>query len=184
MPEMSPEQKPDPETLTSGNSDFESAKKSPALEPTGQRESPDPQIYLVVEKPYLGTEQTRTEQTELIEGGPQFEFKKTNEPLAKSSYWIKPRPKQPYSPIKNLFASIINLNRSTSINTITMAQPANGPKELNLNKPNTFDGNREGFKKFLQDVKVYMDINHETYNNDLRKIAFILSFMTTGAAAT
>jgi Domain of unknown function (DUF4939) len=65
-----------------------------------------------------------------------------------------------------------------------MAQPANGPKELNLNKPDTFDGNREGFKKFLQDVEVYMDVNHETYNNDLRKITSILSFMMTGAAAT
>jgi hypothetical protein len=29
-----------------------------------------------------------------------------------------------------------------------------------------------------------MDINHETYNNDLRKIAFVLSFMATGSAAT
>jgi hypothetical protein len=29
-----------------------------------------------------------------------------------------------------------------------------------------------------------MDINHETYNNNLRKTTFILSFMTTGAAAT
>jgi hypothetical protein len=65
-----------------------------------------------------------------------------------------------------------------------MAQPANSSKELNLNKPDTFDGNREGFKKFLQDVKVYMDVNHEAYNNNLRKIAFILSFMMTGAAAT
>jgi hypothetical protein len=29
-----------------------------------------------------------------------------------------------------------------------------------------------------------MDINHKTYNNDLRKIVFVLSFMTAGAAAT
>jgi hypothetical protein len=29
-----------------------------------------------------------------------------------------------------------------------------------------------------------MDVNHEIYNNDLRKIAFVLSFMTSGAAAT
>jgi hypothetical protein len=41
-PETSPKQKPDPETLTSGDSDFESAKKSPALKPTEQRKSPDP----------------------------------------------------------------------------------------------------------------------------------------------
>jgi hypothetical protein len=28
-----------------------------------------------------------------------------------------------------------------------------------------------------------MDVNHETYNNDLRKIAIVLSFMTTKSAA-
>jgi Domain of unknown function (DUF4939) len=65
-----------------------------------------------------------------------------------------------------------------------MAQPVNGTKELNLNKPEAFDGNRDGFKKFLQNVEVYMDVNHETYNNDLRKIAFVLSFMATGSTAT
>jgi Ty3 transposon capsid-like protein len=65
-----------------------------------------------------------------------------------------------------------------------MAQPVTGPKELNLNKPKVFDGNRDGFKEFLQNIEVYMDVNHETYNNDLRKIVFILSFMTAGAAAT
>jgi Retrotransposon gag protein len=65
-----------------------------------------------------------------------------------------------------------------------MAQPTNGSKELNLNKSEPFDGNRDNFKKFLQNVEVYMDVNHEMYNNDLRKIAFILSFMATGSAAT
>jgi Ty3 transposon capsid-like protein len=65
-----------------------------------------------------------------------------------------------------------------------MAQPANRTKELNLNKPEAFSGNRDDFKKFLQNVEVYMDVNHETYNNDLRKIVFILSFITTGSAAT
>jgi Retrotransposon gag protein len=29
-----------------------------------------------------------------------------------------------------------------------------------------------------------MDVNHKTYNNDLRKIAFVLSFMATGSVAT
>jgi Domain of unknown function (DUF4939) len=65
-----------------------------------------------------------------------------------------------------------------------MAQATNGSKELNLNKPEPFDRNQDNFKKFLQKVEVYMDVNHETYNNDLRKIAFILSFMATGSAAT
>jgi hypothetical protein len=65
-----------------------------------------------------------------------------------------------------------------------MAQPVNGTKELNLNKPEAFNGNQDGFKEFLQNVEVYMDVNHKTYNNNLRKIAFVLSFMTTGSAAT
>jgi Ty3 transposon capsid-like protein len=65
-----------------------------------------------------------------------------------------------------------------------MAQPVNRTKELNLNKPKAFDGNRDGFKKFLQNVEVYMDINHKTYNNNLKKITFVLSFMATGSAAT
>jgi Ty3 transposon capsid-like protein len=65
-----------------------------------------------------------------------------------------------------------------------MAQPANGSKELNLNKPKAFNGNQDGFKEFLQNVEVYMDVNHETYNNDLRKIVLVLSFITTGSAAT
>jgi hypothetical protein len=65
-----------------------------------------------------------------------------------------------------------------------MAQPVNRPKDLNLNKPKAFNGNRDGFKEFLQNVKVYMDVNHKMYNKDLRKIVFVLSFMTTGSAAT
>jgi Domain of unknown function (DUF4939) len=65
-----------------------------------------------------------------------------------------------------------------------MAQPANGSKELNLNKPEAFNGNQDGFKEFLQNIEVYMDVNNETYNNNLRKIVFVLSFMTTGSAAT
>jgi Domain of unknown function (DUF4939) len=64
-----------------------------------------------------------------------------------------------------------------------MAQPVNGTKELNLNKPETFNGSQDGFKEFLQNVEVYMDVNHEMYNNNLRKIVFVLSFMTTGSAA-
>jgi hypothetical protein len=65
-----------------------------------------------------------------------------------------------------------------------MTQPANGSKEFNLNKPEAFNGNQDGLKEFLQNVKVYIAVNHKTYNNDLRKIAFVLSFMTTGSAAT
>jgi Ty3 transposon capsid-like protein len=65
-----------------------------------------------------------------------------------------------------------------------MAQPVNRTKELNLNKPEAFNGNQDNSKKFLQNFEVYMDVNHKTYNNDLRKIVFVLSFMATESAAT
>ena len=66
-----------------------------------------------------------------------------------------------------------------------MAAPtSNGAKEIALNKPDSFNGDREKFKEFLQSVEVYMDVNHEVYQNDLIKIAFVLSFMNSGPAAT
>ena len=66
-----------------------------------------------------------------------------------------------------------------------MATPvANKTKEISLNKPDAYNGNRENFKKFLQDVEIYMDVNHKVYQNDLIKIAFVLSFMNSGPAVT
>jgi Domain of unknown function (DUF4939) len=176
-PEPSPEWKPNPEVVTSGESDFESATGSPAPEPTRR-------LFDIIERgPQVVTE--RTEQTEFIEyleGGAQDDIEE-HDLLVKSSYFTEPWPDPPYSPLENLFSSIQRHNQPV-VRTLTMAQPTNGSKELNLNKPEPFDGNRDNFKKFLQNVEVYMDVNHETYNNDLRKIAFILSFMATGSAAT
>jgi hypothetical protein len=163
--------------VTSGESDFESATgESPAPEPTRRF------IDVIGEPPQVDTEQTRTEFAEYLEGGPQDEIEEHN-PLVESSYFTEPRPNLPYSPLENLFSAIQQHNQPV-VQTLTMAQPVNRSKELNLNKPEPFDGNRENFKKFLQNVEVYMDVNHGMYNNDLRKIVFILFFMATGSAAT
>src|ERR1700678_3335728 len=70
---------------------------------------------------------------------------------------------------------------STAPNT---NNPSNGFKEINLNKPEAFNGSRDKFRKFLQDVELYMDVNYKVYNNDLTKIAFVLLFMNAGSAAT
>jgi Domain of unknown function (DUF4939) len=198
-PEPSPERKPNPEVVTSGESDFESAKGSPALEPTGLRESPayertglEEELNPLIESLDKGRPRynTDTKRAALVEEPTHYllenpEDKLNLDPLVESSYFTEPRPNQPlYSPIENLFSAIQTFNQPLPIHTITMAQPTNGSKELNLNEPEVFDGNRNNFKDFLQTVEVYMDVNHETYNNDLRKIAFVLSFMTTGAAAT
>jgi Ty3 transposon capsid-like protein len=173
-PEPSPERKLNPEPLTSGDSNFESATGSPALEPTRRL------IDTIEGGPQVETEQTKF--VEYLEGGPQDDFEEHNL-LVESSYFTEPRPDPPYSPLEKLFSAIQRHNQPI-VQTFTMAQPADGSKELNLNKPEPFNGNRDGFKKFLQNVEVYMDVNHETYNNNLRKIVFVLSFMATGSAAT
>jgi Domain of unknown function (DUF4939) len=185
--------------VTSGESDFESAKGSPALKPTGLRESPaykrtglEEELNPLIESldegwPRYDIKPKRAalaeEPTHYLLADPEDEL--DLDPLVESSYFTEPRPNQPlYSPIENLFSAIQTFNQPLPIHTITMAQTTNRTKELNLNKPETFNGNWNNFKDFLQTVKVYMDVNHETYNSDLRKIAFVLSFMTAGAAST
>jgi hypothetical protein len=152
-PEPSPERKPNPDIATSGKSDFESAKGSPTHEPTRRL------IDIIEGGPRVETEQTeQTKFVEYLEGGPQDDFEEHN-PLVESSYFTGPQPDPPYSPLKNLFSAIQQFNQPV-VQTITMAQPVqstNGSKELNLNKPKAFDGNRDGFKRFLQNIEVYMD---------------------------
>jgi hypothetical protein len=62
-PELSPEQKPNPEVVTSGESNFESATGSPAHKPTSF-------IDAIEGGPQVETERIRTELVEYLEGGP------------------------------------------------------------------------------------------------------------------
>jgi hypothetical protein len=134
MPELSPKRKPNPEPLTSGDSDFESATGSPA--PKLTRNFTD----IIEGGPQVETEQTQTKLIELIEGGPQLNFEK-HDLLVKSSYFTEPQPDPPYSPIKNLLTTIQRHNQPITLCTTTMAQPVNGTKKLNLNKPKAFNRN-------------------------------------------
>ena len=58
-----------------------------------------------------------------------------------------------------------------------------GIKEVKLNPPKAFSGKRTELKRFLQDTQVYLTINKEIYDNDDKKIAFVLSFMNEGDAS-
>jgi hypothetical protein len=149
-PEPSPERKPNPEVVTSGESDFESAKGSPALKPTGRlRESPAPEptrrlIDVIEGPPQVDIERAALvkEPTHYLLENPKDEL--DLDPLVESSYFTEPCPDQPlYSPFENLLSTIRTFNQPLPIQMITMAQPAltNGAKELNLNKPEAFDGN-------------------------------------------
>jgi len=55
-------------------------------------------------------------------------------------------------------------------------------KELNLNKPEPFTGDRLRTNKFIQQCQLYLKINKSAYKDNDRMISFILSLMTKGEA--
>ena len=55
-------------------------------------------------------------------------------------------------------------------------------KEVKMNLPKSFTGKRTELKRFLQDCQVYLMINRDIYDDDDKKIAFVLSFMNEGDA--
>ena len=67
--------------------------------------------------------------------------------------------------------------------TDNMAKVAPTVKKTELNPPRTFTGKRTDLRRFLQDTFVFLTINNEHYNNDNKKIAFVMSFMTDRDAA-
>ena len=63
-------------------------------------------------------------------------------------------------------------------NTIT------APKEARMGVPTPFSGKRGELKKFLMTCKMHLQANRAIYDNDEKKVVFVLSFMTEGDAAT
>jgi len=57
-------------------------------------------------------------------------------------------------------------------------------KELQINPPKVFDGNRDNFIPFVQDAQVYLSLNDKAYNTDQKKIIYVLSYLNEGMAKT
>jgi Ty3 transposon capsid-like protein len=57
------------------------------------------------------------------------------------------------------------------------------PEKIKLNPPTPFTGKQNEFVLCMQDVYVYLKVNRYTYDNDNKKISFILSYLTGGDAA-
>jgi Retrotransposon gag protein len=66
-----------------------------------------------------------------------------------------------------------------TIATTTMATS----EKIRLNPPTPFTGKWSDFILFMQDVYVYLKVNWLTYDNDEKKISFILSYLAEGDAA-
>src|ERR1700678_1909975 len=59
---------------------------------------------------------------------------------------------------------------------------SNETKELRINPPTHFTGNRDDLDNFIQDCMLYLTLNRAVYETDEKKIIFMLSYMTEGTA--
>ena len=76
-------------------------------------------------------------------------------------------------PSVNPFAQALPLTEETTKAT-----------EIKLNQPKPFTRKWEDLKKFLQDMNLYLLVNNKVYDTNVKKIAFALSFMNEGDAAS
>ena len=58
----------------------------------------------------------------------------------------------------------------------------NGTKELRINPPTNFTGNRDDLDNFVQDCTLYLTLNKTVYETDEKQIIFMLSYMTERTA--
>src|ERR1700678_1509882 len=59
---------------------------------------------------------------------------------------------------------------------------SNETKELRINPPTHFTGNRDDLDNFIQECTLYLTLNRAIYETDEKKIIFMLSYMTEGTA--
>ena len=58
------------------------------------------------------------------------------------------------------------------------------PIELWIGTPKAYNSSFETLKQWLNTVQLYLLVNKDIYNNDDKKITFVLSYMTKGSALT
>jgi hypothetical protein len=71
----------------------------------------------------------------------------------------------------------------TMADTIATMMITGASDKIKLNSPTSFTGKQNKFVLFMQDVYIYLKVNKHLYNNDDKKIFFILSYLTGGDAA-
>ena len=58
------------------------------------------------------------------------------------------------------------------------------PTELHIRVPDAYDGSYETATEWLNAIRFYLIVNKPVYNTDEKQIAFALSYMNKGSAAT
>ena len=69
---------------------------------------------------------------------------------------------------------------SLDINKTNVSASSTTKKKLKT--PTPYSGKREDLRKFLQEIKIYLLANADSYPDDLDKVLFVLSYMSEGDA--
>ena len=85
--------------------------------------------------------------------------------------------------LASFFQSILDYNKRMADTSMTDGIISSA-KEARMGVPTPFSGKRGELKKFLMTCKMHLQANQAIYDNDEKKVVFVLSFMTEGDAAT
>ena len=89
----------------------------------------------------------------------------------------------PNQALATFFQTILDYNRKMANTTMTDGTISTA-KEARMGVPTPFSGKCGELKKILMTCKMHLQANQAIYDNDKKKVIFVLSFMTEGDAAT
>ena len=98
-------------------------------------------------------------------------------------YSFTPDDRQPNEALALFFQSILDYNQRMA-DTMMTNGTISAAKEARMGVPTPFSGKRGDLKKFLMTCKMHLQANWAIYDNDEKKVVFVLSFMMEGDAAT
>ena len=84
-----------------------------------------------------------------------------------------------------ILANPNNMNNMSNQQTTSTTATINAtirPTKLKLGQPSTFNGDATKARAWINNAQLYILVNQAVYNNNNKKIAYILSFMTEGVA--
>ena len=101
---------------------------------------------------------------------------------------FEPRPTQktetftsfPFPPLPSTSTTLPKKMANEDVNMVDRTRET----EIKMNMLKPFTGKREELKRFMQNCKIYLQINKKKYDTDIAKIGFVLALMNDGDAAT
>ena len=180
------------ESSTSDRSnEYEDAEEGPSTRTDTKEEAPlSPETEPEEERP-LRPETERSKEEAPFGLEPRTNSEEEDLSSSFSAYGFNPfertEPTKPTTAYTSLIQSLLEFNKpqrtETMASSAMVIDAAPMEKEMRMPYPKPFTGKRENLNKFIQDCELHLLINRKVYDEDLKKIGFILALMPEGEAA-